>query len=142
MKIFTNKIVFLDTAPIIYFIEEHPDYIDKLNTIFEANNSGDFQFITSVLTLTEVLTQPIRKNKSKLVSRYESILTATTNLDMLDIDIKTAIQAAKIRADYNFKTPDSLQLSIAKINHADIFFTNDITLKRFKGIKIITLDDL
>lgn len=39
---FRNKIVFLDTAPLIYFIEGHSEYQQKLEELFESNDEGHF----------------------------------------------------------------------------------------------------
>ena len=52
---FYQKTIFLDTAPLIYYLEGHSVYQSKLNSIFEANDRGEFTFITSTETLLEVL---------------------------------------------------------------------------------------
>ena len=62
----TNKIVFLDTAPLIYYIEEKHQYLPLLDTLFSANSNGKFLFKTSVITLLEVLVEPIRQNEFQL----------------------------------------------------------------------------
>ena len=46
-----GQIVALDTAPLIYFIEDHPKYADAVGPFFDSLASGDFQAITSVITL-------------------------------------------------------------------------------------------
>lgn len=71
---FYQKRVFLDTAPLIYFIEGHSIYQDKLMTCFTSNDNGDFIFITSSITLLEVLVKPLKEGKSKLVIQYKKIL--------------------------------------------------------------------
>ncbi len=50
----------IDSAPIIYFIEQHPRYIELLDTVFERIDSGAITGVASVITLTEVLTHPIK----------------------------------------------------------------------------------
>ena len=47
-----GQIVGLDTAPLIYFIEENPNYLDVTDAFFEAMFRGDFSVVTSVLTIT------------------------------------------------------------------------------------------
>ena len=49
------------------------------------------------------------------------------------------IDDALIRAQYNFKTPDSLHLAAAVISNCDVFLTNDHRLNRFTGISIETI---
>ncbi|MEI6822941.1 MAG: hypothetical protein WCL51_13490 [Bacteroidota bacterium] len=43
-----NKTVFLDTAPLIYYIEENKEYATVLNRLFDANEQKKFQFSTSL----------------------------------------------------------------------------------------------
>ena len=43
-----NKVVFLDTAPLIYFIEGNSEYQENLKKLFEYNDDGYFKFITSI----------------------------------------------------------------------------------------------
>ena len=45
----------LDTPPIIYFVEAHPDYDERVTEIFRQIASGKLTGVTSVITLTEVL---------------------------------------------------------------------------------------
>lgn len=71
---FNQKRIFLDTAPLIYFIEGHSIYQDKLIEYFSSNDNGDFTFITSSITLLEVLVKPLKEGKRKLVAQYKNIL--------------------------------------------------------------------
>jgi hypothetical protein len=41
------KTVGLDTAPLIYFIEENPTYLDATKLFFEAMDRGDYMVVTS-----------------------------------------------------------------------------------------------
>ncbi len=54
-----DQIVGLDTALLIYFIEENPNYLDITDVFFEAMFRGEFSVVTSVLTITEVLVYPL-----------------------------------------------------------------------------------
>lgn len=47
---FYSKSVFLDTAPLIYFIEGHSQYQTHLTALFELNAKGGFSFITTTIT--------------------------------------------------------------------------------------------
>lgn len=55
-----DSVVALDTAPLIYFIEENPPYLPLVRPFFEAVDRGELRVVTSVLTLTEVLVHPMR----------------------------------------------------------------------------------
>jgi predicted nucleic acid-binding protein len=135
-----GKKIFLDTAPLIYFMEEESSFISLLNDLFSPSNNC--RFITSVITLSEVLVIPLREGKIQLAEQYKEILTMSENIYLLDINIDIAKEAAKIRADYPIKTPDAMQLAAAKYGVVDYFLTNDLRLKSFRDLNIMTLADL
>jgi predicted nucleic acid-binding protein len=74
LNLLTGKIVGLDTAPLIYFIEQNPKYISTVREFFSSVNRGEFRVITSTLTLTEVLVHPLRNNNLELTQQYQDIL--------------------------------------------------------------------
>lgn len=45
-------------------------------------------------------------------------------------------RATEIRAQFNFKTPDSLHLAAAVVSNCDVFLTNDHRLNCYTGITI------
>ncbi len=137
-----NRIVFLDTAPLIYFIEGNSDYQEKLEKVFNLNDDGLFKFITSSITLLEVLVKPLKDGETNIVEQYKTILANAEGIDIFDITSIIAVKAAEIRAKYNSRTPDALQIATAIERQADYFFTNDHRLKNITEIKVITIADL
>ena len=105
-------------------MEEESSFLFLLNDLFSPSNNC--RFITSVITLSEVLVMPLREGKTQLAMQYEEILTMSENIDILDINTEIAKETAKIRADYSIKTPDAIQLATAKYSYADYFLTNDL----------------
>lgn len=61
-----GTVVGLDSAPLIYFIEEHPTYLPLMDAFFEALDRGEFQVVTSVITLLEVL---VHVDQHRLVAK-------------------------------------------------------------------------
>ena len=139
---FYRKRIFLDTAPLIYFIEGHSIYQDKLSEYFSANDNGEFVFITSSITLLEVLVKPIKEKKTRLVSQYKNILLNAEGIQIFEISNEIAEKAAQLRSQYSLRTPDALQIATALIHGADYFFTNDQRLSSVTEIDIVTLLDL
>jgi len=121
IKDFRNKTIFLDTAPLIYFIEGNSPYQDKLKKIFDSNDKGDFTFITSSITLLEVLVKPLRDGQSVLADKYKNILTKAAGIEIFDITIDLAAKAAELRAKYNLRTPDAIQIATAIDNKVAYF---------------------
>jgi len=48
-----------DTSPIIYFVEANPQYDARVTWVFQQIAGGALQSLTSVVTLSEVLVQPL-----------------------------------------------------------------------------------
>lgn len=138
----TNKNVFLDTAPLIYYIEENQRYAKILDNLFVTNSKGKFKFQTSVITLLEVLVQPMRQNEQQLVEQYKNILCSSPTIEIFELNIEVTVRAAGFRARYGVKTPDAIQLATAVYHSADYFLTNDIRLKSVNEIEILILDEL
>ncbi|MFO8083852.1 MAG: PIN domain-containing protein [Desulfobacterales bacterium] len=136
-----GKTVGLDTAPLIYFIEENPYYIEAVRLFFEAMDKGNFTVVTSTVTLLEVLVHPLRSNNKELAAEYRDILL-NSRLMTLEISNAIAEQAARLRATHEIRTPDAIQLSAALEAGATHFFTNDIRLPEIPSIQILSLDAL
>lgn len=136
-----GKTVGLDTAPLIYFIEENPTYIETIRPFFEAMDRGSFLVVTSTVTLLEVLVHPLRSNNRELAAEYRDILL-NSRLTTLEISSAIAEQAARLRAMYNIRTPDAIQIGAALNADATHFFTNDIRLPEIPSIHILSLDAL
>ena len=131
-----------DTAPVIYFVEAHPEYDSQITPIFERIEQGELEGVTSVITLLEVLVQPIRLNRIDLVSRYRQLLLDSERFSTLPITVEISEVAAELRARYNLRTPDALQVATALVRRCEAFLTNDARLKRVAEIRVLTLDDL
>ena len=52
--------VYLDTAPIIYFLEKNPQWYEKIEVFLYKGIQEEFQFVTSVITNIEYLVVPTR----------------------------------------------------------------------------------
>lgn len=136
------KKLMIDTAPFIYFIEEHEEYFPHIRRVFDKIDLSEIDAITSTITLLEVLVHPIKHENEELEHKYLEILTNNVNLDVISIDISVAQNAALLRAQYDIRTPDAAQLACGILNGCDGFLTHDKTLKKVKQIRVITFDDL
>ena len=141
IKQLRGKIIFLDTAPLIYFIEKNIRYIDVVQPIIALIDSQQAKGLTSTITLLEVLVLPLREGNKKLADKYKTILLSSSDLETCEISNAISERAAVIREKYGFKTPDSIQLATAIVRKADYFLTNDAALKQVKEIKVIVLED-
>ena len=132
----------IDTAPIIYLVERHPVYADRMRSIVERAEKGLCQLVTSALTLTEVLTLPLENQAVEIAEAYRTILLGTPYTRLVPIDSEAAEQAARLRAKYRLKTPDAIQLAIALQARCDAFLTNDGRLRRVDVLPVVLLSEL
>jgi predicted nucleic acid-binding protein len=137
-----GTVVGLDTASLIYFVELRPVYLPLVDPFFEALEFGEFQVVTSTLTLTEVLVHPYKHGNLSLAQQYSRILLGSRNLKTLPVSAEIAAEAAQLRAAYDLKTPDSIQLATARAGGATTFLTNDDRFVSIPGIELIYLDSL
>ncbi|MFH0959036.1 MAG: PIN domain-containing protein [Pseudomonadota bacterium] len=134
--------VFIDTAPIIYYLQAHPQFGPFAREVVAACQSGNLIAYSSVLTLAEVLTKPIALNDKALTQKFAEFLKHAKNLTLIDISEAIAETAGNLRGHYSFlKTVDALQLAAALDVGADAFITNDIKLKNINKLPIIVLKD-
>jgi predicted nucleic acid-binding protein len=137
-----GKIVGLDTAPLIYFIEENPAYLDTVCPFFEAMDHGDFSVVTSVVTLLEVLVHPFRHGDTILAQQYRDILLHAKGLTTLMLSQDITEEAARLRATHNIRTPDAIQMATATYAGASVFLTNDSCLPSLPELEVLILDEL
>ena len=136
-----GKKLFLDTAPVIYYVENHPQYDSLVKYVFDGIDSGLLSAVTSPITLSECLVYPYRLGLTELQQDFIDLIVSGINVEFIQIDELIAKQASQLRARYNLALLDSLQISVAIVSQCDIFLTNDIQLKRVKELTILVLSD-
>jgi predicted nucleic acid-binding protein len=129
----------IDTAIFIYYIEEHPRFFRAVSDLFEALDQNRCQGITSTLTLLETLVVPYRAGEMALAERYELLLSRSRGLTLVDLDRPLLRAAARLRAAYAVKTPDSIQLAAALSRTCQAFLTHDRPLSKVQGIRILQI---
>lgn len=137
-----GQVVGLDSAPLIYFIEENPTYLEMTDAFFEAMVRREFRVVTSVVTLLEVLVYPLRQGNRILAQQYRDILFNEEGLTTIAVSPAIAEEAAQLRATYNLQTPDSIQMATAISGGASFFLTNDARLPSLPGLEVWVLEEL
>lgn len=135
-----SKKIFIDTAPIIYYLQNSELYYENMKTFWKEYDECDF--VTSTITVTEYLTYPYRQGDMELINSFDAFID-DMDIQVRDIDVRIAKKAAQIRAEYKFfKSMDALQLATACITGCDLFLTNDKQLRQFREIKCVIVDEL
>lgn len=106
-----------------------------------AANQGKLELIASVLAFAECVVKPYREGNWMALDQIK-LMFQMPHLTVCPVDDRIAEEAARIRAVYNFKMPDTIHLATAIIQQADVFLTNDYQLAAIKEIPVIKLEDL
>jgi predicted nucleic acid-binding protein len=134
--------LFLDTAPVIYYVERSSIYFPLVDSIFDLIIDGAIEATTSPITLAECLIMPYRQNQVDLEQVFIDVILGGENTSCFLIDEEVGKQAAKLRANYNLTLPDAFQIAIAIQSGCDSFLTNDLQLKRVTELPILVLSEL
>lgn len=137
-----GSLVAIDTAPIIYHFEDHPRFGPPLLDFFAAVDQGAFRLTTSVITLIEVLVQPLRRGDDRLAERYRTLLAQNALVRVLPVSEGIAERAAALRAAGSLRLPDANQLASAIEAGAQFLITNDKSLPHVEGVACVTVSDI
>lgn len=122
--------IYLDSAPVIYLVEQVSPYHLLLSQ--RLTGPGNI-LIVSDLTRLECRVKPLRLHNLDLIRDYDEFFSQGINevVPLAVIDIAT-----EIRAKYGFKTPDSIHLAAAQHALCDLFLTNDTQLTRYAEMQV------
>lgn len=117
--------VTVDTAPIIYLMEDHPTLLAPYLPVFEQVEAGSLHGVVSTVTLAEFLAGPLRSNDEILADRYYQSLANSNNWHVQELDAPLAFTAARIRIRYDLKLPDAIQVATAIHTNSSALITHD-----------------
>jgi predicted nucleic acid-binding protein len=137
-----HKIIGLDTAPFIYFIEDVVPYADLLDPVFNLLESHALRAVTSTLTIAEILTKPFADKNFSLADEIKFAINSFASLSIVSVDEKLAEAAALLRARYTIRLADALQVATAIQGEATLFLTNDKRVKKVDAVQVLVLSEL
>src|SRR5882757_7483832 len=129
-----NALLLVDSAPIIYVLEEHTEFAPIFRPVFEAHENGLVRLAVTTVTLAEVLTGPLRTGDEVLAERYRSTLKSWY---VVDLDSEIAESAARLRASLKLKLADSVQAASALAIGADALVTHDRDFSPVRNLCIL-----
>jgi predicted nucleic acid-binding protein len=132
----------LDTSVFVFQLEENAKYIDLVHPIFQWLEAPSSRAVTSTLTMMELLVQPYRGSDLDTVNRFYALLSTFPNLEWAELTLPIADAAARLRAEFNLKTPDAIHAATAQAFQASGFISNDHAFRRLRHPEVLILDDL
>lgn len=132
----------LDTMVFIYHFEEYHAYLPLTRQIFNTIERKEIAAVTSIITLAEILVEPLNRENFEAVENYKLILNTFPNLTLLGLDQNISVLASSLTSKYKIRLPDALQISAGLSSDASLFITNDKSLKKITEIEVLSLNDL
>ena len=133
--------IFLDTAPVIYFVEKNPSFASQVSSIFERLDEGSLVAVVSPITLAECLVLPYKQDQTDVAQVFTDLLANGQSVLFYPIDETIADKAARLRAHYNLALADAFQIAVAIQAGCDVFLTNDVELKRVTEISVLVVSE-
>jgi predicted nucleic acid-binding protein len=132
-----NPLLLVDSAPIIYQLENHPKFAPIFKPVFEAHDKGLARFAVTTITLAEVLAGPLGNGDQVLAERYKATLKSWF---VVDLDADIAESAARLRSALKMKLADAVQAASALAVGADAMITHDRDFSALKDLKVLGVD--
>lgn len=129
--------VALDSNLFIYHFEDHPRFSPYTERVFGKIESGDLKAVTSIVSVLETLSYPL---PPPLIEEIKEAFFSFPNLAIVNLDPEISFEAARIRREYILPLPDAIQLATARVSKAAVFVTNDKSLRRFKEVEVVLLN--
>ncbi|MBB3655802.1 putative nucleic acid-binding protein [Rhizobium sp. BK650] len=119
--------IYLDTNIFIMAFERRDETSDRLAQLLAAGDTDvEPKFVTSELTLSELLVTPYRQNDDSLIDTYEGLILTSSWLEVLPVAPPTLRYAAVLRSQYgSLKLPDAIHLSTAIGANCSHILTDD-----------------
>lgn len=138
----SSRLIGLDTSIFIYHLEAGPQYLPLTQQILKCVETGQCEGVVSTITLMELTVHAWRNNRPDIARQYEALLVNFPNLKIVDVSRDIARKAAQLRATYNVRPADALQVATALVSKATLWVSNDKKLKRLgPEIEVVILDD-
>lgn len=132
----------LDTAVLIYYLEDSPIFGDAAAEVVDAAAMGLFTGVITPVTAAELLVKPVQAGRHQLADHYRHAMTGLDNVDTVPLSWKAGCLAGALRAKYALPLPDMLQVGVAIDLGSCGLITSDRHLGRVEEIPVVLLSDL
>ena len=130
-----QALLLLDSAPIIYWLEERAGFFERFEPLFARQAAGDVNFAVTTIAIAEVLSGPFKSGDDARAQRYRAVLESWR---VVELNADLAEAAARLRAPMKLKLPDAIQAASALAINADALVTHDVDFSRVTGLRVIS----
>lgn len=129
----------LDTSPLIYLFEGHPEYEPRVKRWFELAVHLNVTVITTPITVAECT---VGAPSPELQQEYAGVLLGGEGIILFEIGAQAARTAAKYRREYGLRLLDAFQAAATVGSGCWAILTNDAVFKRIPDFQTILVSDL
>jgi predicted nucleic acid-binding protein len=129
-----GSLVLVDSAPIIYVLENSPRFAPRFRPLFERQDAGAIYFAVTTITIAEVLTGPLRAREEAIARRYRTVMESW---QVVSLNADIAESAARFRAALGLRMADAIQVASAMAIGADALVTHDRDFSRVKSLTVL-----
>lgn len=132
-----GALIALDSAPIIYYLQDHPRFAPRFSPLFDAATEGRLTLAISTTTLAEVMAGPFAAGNEVIAMQYREVMSRSPGWQTVPVDENVATEAARLRARYRLRLPDAIQVATAIASRAWALVTHDSALAKVKDIRVL-----
>lgn len=129
--------IYLDSVATIYLVEKVAPFYE---VILESVSVPRAKIFISEMNRLECRVKPMKVGDQDLLQDYETFFQSQA-FKIIGLSRKVIDQATRLRATYNFKTPDAIHLAAAISGRCERFITNDKDLRRCPEIIVELISD-
>jgi predicted nucleic acid-binding protein len=131
--------IYWDTMLFIYWLEENPDFGERVDAIWSRMRKRDDQLITGALALGELLAGAYKRGADR--QRIQDVRAAFENAvsEVVPFTAEAADLFGRIKGSSKIPSADAIHLACAATAGTDLFLTNDKNLvgRVIPGIQFI-----
>ncbi len=122
----SGELILLDTSALIAYFDKNEQVSQVAEHIIdELVRSGRNPAVVSMVTVMEVLVQPLRQEANEACQLIMDFLSNFPNIQPIPIDLDIAQKAASLRARHGFRSPDALIIATGILARVSHLVTND-----------------
>ncbi len=137
----SGKKLYLDTNPVIYFINNNKTFARVSRSLFQMVDNQQVVAYAGELCLAELLVKPTKDNKVQEIN-YIHELFDKQFIHLLPHQKEVFLLAVQIRVNNGLKMVDAIHVATAIYHQCDVFVTGDIKIaKSVTDIEVLDLND-
>ena len=131
------RLVYLDANALIYAVENTASPVRHL--LIRSVSAG-LSFVTSELTISEVLVKPFQHQDWRLAGAFDALLSGRSPIDVRTITRAILRESASIRAAQGAKLADAIHAATALDAGCRTIVTNDLRFPKLPSMSYVLPD--